>query len=60
MNGIGIQLSCNQFVIAFCDEDEMRVSVMGSVYMFGKVTIKLSSQKECINLRPSVDGSSAF
>ncbi|XP_003373322.1 conserved hypothetical protein [Trichinella spiralis] len=34
--------------------------VMRSVYMFGKVPIRFSRQTECINLRPSVDGSSAF
>ncbi|KRY05058.1 hypothetical protein T12_12059 [Trichinella patagoniensis] len=33
---------------------------MRSVYMFGKAPIKFCSQTECINLRPSVDGSSAF
>ncbi|KRY23213.1 hypothetical protein T01_6487 [Trichinella spiralis] len=33
---------------------------MRSVYMIGKATITFSSQTQWINLRPSVDGSSAF
>ncbi|KRY19873.1 hypothetical protein T03_15659 [Trichinella britovi] len=33
---------------------------MRSDYMFGKTPIKFSPQTEGINLRPFVDGSSAF
>ncbi|KRX30738.1 hypothetical protein T06_3205 [Trichinella sp. T6] len=33
---------------------------MRSVYMFGKAPIKFSPQTESINLRPFVDGCSAY